>query len=503
MRRCVSMLVLAPVAMLGACATQPAYMRPPLTVPKTWENSAAMPLTDTTAVDRDQWWTLLEDPVIDSLVETGLGENPTLAEAAARVDIARAALSLERSRRQPKVDLNANVARSQDSAGSSGNTARQTLAAAGAGLSWELDLWGRVRETTLAAQSRLDARTADAEEARLSVVAQIADAALRLRGCGYSLTVRDRDIASREIELSITRQRLESGAVAPVSLAAAQSNLASARTDRIAQLEACLRVTDALVALSGVEAAAIRTLLSASASAGSDGVTTGGDFADLMPSAPPVAPALPASVLANHPAVVTAEREAAARWSQIGVARAERLPRINLTAALTGQWLRALGSSTSNDSNALGLDLVFPILDGGAGAANVRASEASYREAVATLAFTVRVAARDVEDALAAQQSAVARVETSRQAVEAARFTFKANEARWRAGSIALFELEDSRRQLNRAQDDAITAATDRARAWVELVRRTGPAWNASSTPRETVGAPIGPPTKSIRNDHG
>src|SRR3546814_15145161 len=79
-----------------------------------------------------------------------------------------------------------------------------------------------------------------------------------------------------------------------------------------------------------------------------------------------------------------------------------------------------------------------------------------------------------VEDALAGQQSAQQRVVTSRQAVEAARAALRANEARWRAGAISMFELEDSRRQFNGAQESAIAAARDRAQAWVALVRAAG-----------------------------
>ena len=107
----------------------------------------------------------------------------------------------------------------------------------------------------------------------------------------------------------------------------------------------------------------------------------------------------------------------------------------------------------------------------------MRLAEASYREAVAQLVFAVRNAVRDIEDALAAQQSAAARIETSGEALEAARFTLAASEARWRAGSIAQLELEEARRQSNRAQESAVVAAADRARAWIALVRRTGTPW--------------------------
>jgi multidrug efflux system outer membrane protein len=222
-------------------------------------------------------------------------------------------------------------------------------------------------------------------------------------------------------------------------------------------------------------------------------VTPGGndDLAAQMPSAPAIVPDLPATVLLTQPSVVAAEREVAARWSEIAVARAERLPRLDLTAVLTGQWIRAFGSTDSFVTGSAGLGLSAPLFDGGAGAAGVVRADASYREAVATLDATIRQAVRDIEDGLAAQDSAVRRADVSRSALSAARFTLRANEARRRAGSIGAYELEDSRRQLNRAQESAIVAARDRAQAWVELVRRTSSAVEVSGAAESGTAAAL------------
>src|SRR3546814_10891860 len=94
----------------------------------------------------------------------------------------------------------------------------------------------------------------------------IADAVLRLRACHFSLTVRDRDIAARELELAVTRERLAHGNVAPVEAANATSNLATARTDRISQQEACARIVNELVALGGRAASVVRSLVMTPAS---------------------------------------------------------------------------------------------------------------------------------------------------------------------------------------------------------------------------------------------
>jgi outer membrane protein TolC len=513
--------LLAATACVAACATQPRYQKPAIEVQSAWANAPAGATVALPKVPAEEsWWTQLNDPAIDTLVAAGLTDSPTLAQAAARVDEARATLNVSRAQRLPQLTGNASAARGttqNTQTPGSASTFRSDSASVGASLGWELDLWGRARSTQDAAHSRLDARNADANGARLSLAAQIADGVLNLRACNYSLAVRDQDIASRETELALMRQRLAAGNVAEVDEANASGNLASARTNRISQQEQCVLIIDALVALSGQDASTIRSLaaqpLAATQAAAADGVPplpitaadgapplpiTQASAASVMPSAPLAQPALPASVLRAHPSVQSAEREVAASWSEIGVARAERLPRVDLSALLTGQWLRAFGSTVHFDTWSAGPALSVPLFDGGSGAATVRGAEARYRNALATLRSTLRTAAQDVEDALAVQQSAEQRISTSQQAVDAGRVALRANEARYRAGAISAFELEDARRQFNSAQESAIAAARDRAQAWVDLVRASGNALAPSLTGQNT--APVDSPI-SLAND--
>lgn len=468
-------VTLTPLLLLSACALQPDYKRPPLGSSRVWDNA---PVASPTAAPSETWWKQLGDPAVDQLVAAALADNPTLAEAVARVDQARAAQMVQHARRLPAVGLTGSAQRSRESAALGQAMASQTTAGIGANLSWEIDLWGRIRETRAAAESRVTAFTADAEAARLALIGDIADTTLALRACHLTLDLRDRDIASREIELQVTRARLALGAISPVALAAADSNLATARTDRITQDETCRRLVDALVALTGEDGATVRTLAPRQADVAS------------LPTPPSFMPEIPAAVLADHPAVVAAEREVAARWSEIAVARAERLPRVDLTAALSQQWIQALGTSDGFLTRSVGAGLAGPLFDGGAGAANVDGADARYREAAAQLGGVVRTVARDIEDGLAAQQSAAMRIETSQAALTSARMTLDANAARWRAGAIAQVELEESRRQFNRAQESAITAAADRARAWVALVRLSGGAWTAPFAATSEKGRP-------------
>lgn len=454
---------------LSGCALQPDYSASDISAPASWSGESAV-LERPAPTMPDSWWRVLGDPAIDTLTEAAFADNPTLAQAVARIDEARATLGVNTAARMPTVSASTNVTQAQSqnsSAQISSPTMLSTSASAGPSLSWEPDLFGRVRHSVEAAQSRLDARTADASAARLTLAADVANGVLSLRACENSRRVFAEDIASREKTLALTRLRLKTGFAAPVDEARAMSGIASSRTTLASQEEQCARQVNALVALSSRDAGTVQQLLGAAG-------PTPSAVPVYMPQAPDAAPELPATVLARHPDVISADREAAAAWADIGVARANRLPRLELAAVLTGQWIRAAGSTLDFTTWSLGSSLTGTLFDGGAGVANVSATEARYHLAVASLQGTLRSTVQVVENALAAQASAKARVVSAGEDVAAARTTFDASESQWRAGAISLFELEDSRRQFASAQDTEISARRDQAQAWVALVEATG-----------------------------
>jgi len=463
---------------LTACATQPAYTPPRLETPTDWENIPANGKTDVVAA-ADQWWTQLGDSAITSLIAAAFADNPTLAQAAARVDQARAAAGLADAQRLPTVNGSGNAGRSQvQNTLGVGNSATliESSAAFGGNFSWEIDLWGRVRESATAARRRLDASTADARGARLSLAAQVANTSLDLRACAYSLQIDDANIVSLETELALTRKRRSVGYIAPAAEFSALTNLANARTARISDQEQCTRKVDALVALSGQPAALVRRLLlpAANNAEAPQDMEIIADLSHVMPTPPAMQEVLPAEVLRHHPSLVSAERSMAAAWSDIAVARAQRLPSVSLSAALSGQWLHALGSSVSFTPWSVGPAVSMPLFDGGAGAANVDAATGRYMEAAATLQATLRTVVQNVEDALAFQTSAEQRVASSQDAVEAAQRSFRASLGQWQAGAISMFALEDARRQRLTAQQNFIAAKRDQGQAWVSLMQAIG-----------------------------
>jgi outer membrane protein TolC len=158
----------------------------------------------------------------------------------------------------------------------------------------------------------------------------------------------------------------------------------------------------------------------------------------------------------------------------VGAAHAARLPHIDLGAVLTGNWLRAAGSTADFGNWSFGPTLVASLFDGGNGASNVDAADARYRAAVARLRQAVRVVVQNVEQALAFAAASRLRLSSSEEALAAARDAFRVIERRWRAGVTSLFELEDARRQRVIAEDAAIAATRDHAQAWIAVNESLG-----------------------------
>lgn len=463
--------LIVPISISG-CAVLAQYESSPLETQALWSNATTDIRRDINAKDlpiNQTWWTALGDPVIDALVPVALAESPTLATAIARIDEARALLGSNSAQRLPSINADIGIERARSQGDGSG-TQISASGDAGLRLGWELDLFGRIRHSIEAANSRLDARSSDAEGARLALAAQVADSVVGLRACLVSEQVQTDDIASRERILALVRQRLSVGNVAKVDEARAISSLAGARTRAASQYEQCARESNALTALSGQESHAIKQLV-ADTNARPDMPDAIGAF---MPKPPELVLMLPATVLKDNPKVIAAEREAAAAWAEIGVARAERFPRVDLGGLLTGNWLRSGGISTTTGTWSLATTLAAPIFDGGAGAANVDAASARYRAAEAELRQAVRLAAQDVENALVSGKSARQRLTTAHEALEAARVTFNSTQAQWEAGAVSLFELEDVRRELSNAENAAITAMRDSAQSWISLTLASG-----------------------------
>ena len=463
----ISSVVAAAIALSG-CALQSDYVKPKVATEQNWSGKKEIAVDAKQIPTQSKWWLVLDDSAINELIDATYANNPTLDQAVARIDEARAQLGINKADYLPNVTVQGGVTRAK-SGGVSGTTvatSQNTTASIGPQLSWELDLFGRVRSSVDVAENRLDARTADAENTKLVLGSQVANTVLDLRACQNSAKVYTNEISSRQKTLDLVRVKLNAGFVAPVEEANTQRDLSAAQVKLASQKEVCERNVNALVALSGKNRDEVLKSIAP--------LVSDNNAEAYMPTPPDAMPELPAKVLMSHPSIIAADRDAAAAWSDIGVAKADQYPRVDLAALFTGQWIRAAGSTINFTSWSIGPNIVGTLFDGGKLSSAVDASEARYRQEAANLQSVVRTTVEEVENALAAQKSTNDRVVFAKQSADAAKIAFTATEEGWKGGISSLLELEDSRRQLAIAQDSVISAARDNAKAWVGLVSATG-----------------------------
>ena len=451
---------------LAACTLQPVYVEPAI------DASGAIPVQGGMDKNRlapnlpasDMWWTRLNDPAIDQLTLAAMQSSPTLEQAAAKVQEARANEGIAAGAASPSLLANGSLARAKTASGHGSAAAIGGVAGIGLDLSWEADLFGKLRESRNAAHRRIGAREADAALVRLSLAAQVASGVVGTRACLDVLRVRANDIASRSLILGLIQKKRAQGLSAPVNESRAMADLASAQTAFLSQKNACDHGLNELVFLSGVSLEAVQNHLSLPAIAASARPSP----LALLDQGP-----LPASILRFHPRVIAAEREFAAAYAEIGVARAARYPALSLSAMLSGQWLSAAGTTLHTTPWSAGASLAGPVFDGGKSASNVDAAVARWQAALAVLSGEIRRAAQDVENALADQESTTARVSAASTAATSAKDTLRATEAQWRAGAVSLFELQDAARTYAANEEIQIAALRDRALAWVALIKAT------------------------------
>lgn len=204
--RCLTVLVL--VGAQAGCATKEPCLPARLDAPEAWTMPAAEAALATPA--NEDWWRQLNDPTIDTLVKAALADSPSLKQATARVDEARAVLGVTSAQQRPLVDINGNAtrARSLNTGSPGGGTALSTQSSIGLGLSWAIDLVGEVHNSVGADRLRLQPSDADAKAARLALSSQVGDLVLALRACEFSTAVLRDEIDSREKTLILTRMRL-------------------------------------------------------------------------------------------------------------------------------------------------------------------------------------------------------------------------------------------------------------------------------------------------------
>ncbi len=462
-------------ALSGCAAVGPNYVTPKFSdsdVPGQWTSPTDMAngaaVTGSTSTLPSQWWTELSDPALNQLVSAAFETSPTLEAAKAKLGQSRSLRAQADAAAAPAVDAGATSQRA-----SVYGTTTSTQSWLSMNSSWELDLFGAVRRGKEGALAREDSQVATLADTRVSLSADVTDAYLSHRACQSHLALSGQDVISREATEKLTAISVEVGFTAPYQAIRSAASVAEAKTHLAETRAQCARLENLLTRLTGVARPALMEILAEK--------PTG---LDRLPEPKHFSIAIPSQALLQRPDIRAAERTLAAASADIGLAEADRYPRLALNGSL-GYSVAGTGrsGSLSFGSWSFGPSLSLPIFDGGRRTAAVQAAKSTYDEAYANFRAKTRSAIQEVEDALTRYAAAHERAENARIAASQYQRFFAAVEERYREGANNLLELEDARRAMLGAQQTLLSVQQERLQAWIALNRATGGAATYETEP--------------------
>lgn len=455
---------------LSACSFAPAYKTPDSAAPADVykESGDWKPAEPADAQAGGPWWNVFQDSTLDGIEAQVADANQDLKAAYARLLQARAATRIARADLFPTLTVGSSATRSRTSV----NSPKFPLGAAPVGnnfdleadLSYEIDVWGRVRNAVASARANQQASSADLAVLNLAIHAELATDYFTLRSEDTQQRLLDNTVADYTKALQLTQNLYSGGAAALTDVAQAQALLETARTQAADIRLQRAQTEHAIAVLLGQNPSLFHMDANPY----------------LVPVAPPpIDPGLPSTLLERRPDVAAAERRTAAANAQIGVARAAYFPVFSLGAAAgfdstsTSNWLSA-PSRTWSLGPAAGVLTVF---DAGRHRAQTAQARAVYDEQVADYRNTVLIAYQEVEDNLAALRQLQQETVSESAAVSSTATALQQAQYRYKEGLVTYLEVSTAENAFLQAQIANVTIQLRRMNASVLLVKALGGGW--------------------------
>jgi outer membrane protein, multidrug efflux system len=457
-------------ALLTGCTVGPNYHRPAIDTPKTFRAPSPTPTSEAASLADLKWWEVFKDEKLQELERTALTQNYDLRDAAARVVAARANLGITRSNQFPNLDATADISTIRFSRNGATPLPKsfvpnQNRTFGGATLnllSFELDIWGRLRRATEAARANLLSSEENRKAVQITLVSDVASAYFSLRELDYQLEISQRTLATRRESLDLIKNR-QTGGVATLLDLRQGEQLVYTAAETIPTLQQQIEQTENQISL----------LLGKN-----PGDVIRGRSLTEQDMPPDVPPGLPSALLERRPDIRAAEQNLIAANAQIGVAKAAYFPQISLTGYLGGQGTQ-LSSLFSGPSSVWSFvpQVTQPIFTAGRLKSNVKLQEALRDSALIQYEKTIQTAFTEVSNALIAHQ----RIRESRAQQEllvaALQDRTRLAYVRYRGGVDTLLNALDSDRDLFQAELTLSQIRLNELDSVVQVYKALGGGW--------------------------
>lgn len=454
----------------GCMSLAPEYRRPAVPVGAAFpepEKPAGAPaaLVTAEAPVAMAWQRFFPDPVLRSLIDQAITNNRDLRVAVANIEQARAQYRIQRAERLPVVGLGVTGQRQTTGEDSPISSVYQSGLSV---TSFELDLFGRVRNLSRAALAQYLATEEARKAAQISLVSSVAGVYLQLLADEELLRITRQTLETRQESMRLTQLRFDNGIASRFELQQARSLVETALATLAAlqrQRAQDLNLLTLLVGTPVPAAASSNTTLSSL------------DLPDLPAG-------LPSDLLAHRPDIRAAEHQLIAANANIGAARANFFPRISLTGSLGSASTELSGLFESGTYGwTFAPQAILPIFDYGRNRAVLAAARAQHDIAIAEYERSIQSAFREVADALAGQATFSEQLRAQRAVAEAEADRYKLADLRYRNGAASYLELLDAQRALFQAQQAAVQANLQRLQNQVTLYSALGGGWSEPGAP--------------------
>ena len=466
------MVVFTGVAfMLQGCMMGPDYKRPETPQADSWRVS---PSTSESMANMP-WWELLKDETLQQLIRTALMENLDLQIATANIDQFQAQLTISKFDLIPSFSYegtafgfrNTNTSAFSVGGGALPTSQKNGLSinreAIGAGLKWELDVWGRIRRSIEAARAQLLSKIENQRVVILSLVSSVAESYFDLRSLDLQVDIAKRTLKAWDESVRISKLRYQGGDVSKLDVDRFVAERASTAS-QLASLERQVVVRENQISvLLGHKPSAVPR----------------GRLLIEQPMPPDVPAGLPSELLQRRPDIMMAEQDLAAASANIGVAQASRFPQLSLTGDMSGNSLTVDSTSSKPFATFKGqASLTGPIFNASALGYQVKAAEAQGNQAIAQYIKTILQAFQEVENSLITVQKTREQREAQEQQVEALQSALRLADLRYQGGRANYLDVLTAQRDLFNAEQFLAQTRGLQLISVVQLYKALGGGWS-------------------------